>query len=127
MNIITDETKQLVETIVNALHEKKALDVVSIRLADLKDPICDYFIICHGDSNPHVQALAESTMDHTREKLKVRVWKKEGFENGQWLLLDYSNVVVHIFQAEWRNFYNLEGLWADAEIKKHEDNGSVQE
>ncbi|MCF8374123.1 MAG: ribosome silencing factor [Bacteroidales bacterium] len=124
MNKITDETKQLVETIVNALHEKKALDVVSIRLADLKDPICDYFIICHGDSNPHVQALAESAIDEVREKLNTRVWKKEGFENGQWLLLDYVNVVVHVFQTEWRNFYNLEGLWADAEIQKHVDEGS---
>lgn len=123
MNKITDETKQLVDTIVNALHEKKALDVASIRLADLKDPICDYFIICHGDSNPHVQALAESAMDEVRKKLNTRVWKKEGFENGQWLLLDYVNVVVHVFQTEWRNFYNLEGLWADAEIQKHVDEG----
>lgn len=121
MNKITEETKQLVDTIVNALHEKKGLDVTSIKLEKLKDPICDYFIICHGDSKPHVQALAESVNDKVREKLDVRVWKKEGFENAQWLLLDYVNVVVHIFQTEWRDFYNLEGLWADAEITRHTD------
>jgi ribosome-associated protein len=121
MNKITNETKQLVETIVNALHKKKAIDVVSIKLANLKDPICDFFIVCHGDSNPHVQALAESVLEEVEEQFHSKVWKKEGFENGQWLLLDYVNVVVHIFQTEWRNFYNLEGLWADAEIQKHVD------
>ena len=121
MNKITEETKQLVDTIVEALHEKKAFDVVSIKLAELKDPVCEYFIICHGDSKPHVQALAASVLDETVDKLKVKVWQKEGFDNAHWLLLDYANVVVHIFQKEWRNFYNLEGLWADAETVKHLD------
>ena len=124
MNKITEDTKQLVDTIVDALHEKKGLDVISIKLAELKDPVCDYFIICHGDSSPHVQALAESVMDEAREKLNVKEWKKEGFENSQWLLLDYVNVVVHVFQSEWRDFYNLEGLWADAVIEKHIDKAS---
>lgn len=121
MNKITEETEQLVKTIIEALHKKKALEVVSIQLADLKDPVCDFFIVCHGDSKPHVQALAETVLEETSEKLNTKVWQKEGFDNAQWILLDYSNVVVHVFQSEWRTFYNLEGLWADASIQNHVD------
>ena len=122
MNKITKETKQLVQTIIDSLHEKKGIDVTSIKLAKLPDPICEYFIICHGDSKPQVQALAESVIEKVKGKLGITVWHKEGFENAQWLLLDYANVVVHIFQNEWRTFYKLEDLWADADTVNHSDN-----
>ncbi|MEA3444522.1 MAG: ribosome silencing factor [Bacteroidota bacterium] len=121
MNIITEETKKLVQTTINALHAKKGLGVMSIKLVKLPNPICEYFIICHGDSKPQVQALAESVIEKVKEKLKINVWHKEGFENAQWILLDYANVVVHVFQKEWRDFYKLEDLWADAEIETYSD------
>ncbi len=123
MNKITEETKHLVQTIVDALHAKKGIDVFSIELAKLQDPICEYFIICHGDSKPQVQALAESVIEKVKETYNLNVWHKEGFENAQWILIDYANVVVHVFQHEARTFYNLEGLWADASITKYFDEG----
>jgi len=121
MKEITKETTQLVETIIDALHEKKGIEVTSINLSKLRDPVCDYFIVCHADSKPQTHALADSVVVKVKEKFKENAWHKEGLENAQWVLLDYSNVVVHIFQTEWRTFYNLEGLWADAEIIQHQD------
>ena len=115
------DTEQLLNIIVEALLAKKGLEIKSISLGKLIDPVCEYFIICSGDSNTHVYALADSVLEDVKEKTGEYVWHKEGYENGQWILLDYSNIVVHVFQDEFRSFYNLEGLWADAEMKEHKD------
>jgi len=106
---------QLVDAIVEGILRKKGKDVVSINLTKFNNAICNYFIICHGDSNTHVGAIAESVLEYVRDEMNERAWGKAGFENSQWICLDYLNVVVHIFQKEYRDYYHLEDMWADAE------------
>lgn len=110
--------EKLVDTIIEALSELKAEDIVSVDLKKVSGAVCKYFVICNGTSNTHVSALADMVQDETRDKLNEKVWKKEGHQNAQWILLDYADVVVHIFQKEYRDFYQLEQLWADAKITR---------
>lgn len=113
---VTD-TEKLVDTIIEGIREKKGREIVSLNLTKLENVVSEYFIICHADSNIQVNAIANSVEEFSKKKLNIPVWHKEGFENSQWILLDYVSVIVHIFQYEHRKFYNLEDLWADAEIK----------
>lgn len=115
------ETEQLVAEIVNGLQEKKGKKIVSLDLRKIDSAITDVFVLCTGDSNTHVNALAGSVEEEVRKALKDKPWHIEGTSNGEWVLLDYVNVVVHIFQAEVREHYNIEGLWADAVTKEYED------
>ncbi len=104
----------LSEIIIKGLQEKKGVDIVSLDLRKLPHSISDYFILCHGTSRTHVHALAESVEKEVRQAVGVSPIHTEGLENSEWILLDYFDVVVHIFQENRRSFYNLEGLWADA-------------
>ncbi|MDE5420820.1 ribosome silencing factor [Ancylomarina sp. DW003] len=110
--------EKLVDTIIEALKALKAVEIVSVDLKNVSGAVCKYFVICNGTSNTHVSSLADNVQNETLEKLKEKVWKKEGHQNAQWILLDYANVVVHIFQKEYRDFYQLEQLWADAKITR---------
>jgi len=114
-------SEKLVNTIIEALKELKAVDIVSVDLKKVSGAVCQYFVICNGTSNTHVSALAEKVEDATFENLNEKVWKKEGYRNAQWILLDYADVVVHIFQQEYRDYYKLEQLWADAKITRIPD------
>jgi ribosome-associated protein len=80
--------------------------------------VADYFIICHADVPPQMEAIADAIERKVKTVLKTRPWSSEGYENKEWMLLDYIDVVVHIFREDRRFFYNIERLWADAEIKK---------
>jgi len=111
----------ILDAIVEGIQEKKGKDIVIIDLSKLSGPVFDYFIICHGDSTTHVDAVSESVIDTIREKQKLKPHHVEGRENSQWVLMDYLNVVVHVFQKPYREFYNLEGLWADGKLKKIEN------
>ncbi len=113
----TDDSAILADTIIEAIQEKKGSEIVLLDLTKIPDAVCKYFVICSADSNTQVKAIAGSVDDDVKKKLKEDAWHKEGFENAEWILLDYVTVVVHIFQTETRSFYNLEKLWADAEIK----------
>lgn len=114
---VTDSI-QLTEAIIEGLRKKKGNAIVSLNLTKLPNAICNYFIICHGTSRTQVEALAESVLEEARVRMNDKPLHKEGFENAEWILLDYFDVVVHIFQEEKRNFYKLENLWADAETKE---------
>ena len=113
--------EKLVDTIIEALKDLKAVDIVSIDLKNVSGAVCKYFVICNGTSNTHVSALADNVEDETLEKLNEKVWRVEGKQNAQWVLLDYANVVVHVFQKEYRDYYQLEQLWADANITRIAD------
>ncbi|MRT91508.1 ribosome silencing factor [Ancylomarina sp. 16SWW S1-10-2] len=113
--------EKLVDTIIQALKDLKAIDIVSVDLKEVSGAVCKYFVICNGTSSTHVSALADNVQNETFEKLNEKVWHKEGHQNAQWLLLDYADVVVHIFQKEYRDFYQLEQLWADAKITRIPD------
>ena len=118
-----DKSLLLTEAVINGILEKKGHDIVCLDLTKVNSTICDYFIICHGDSHPQVVTLANSIEEQTIKILGERPWHREGFQNSQWVLLDYVNVVAHVFLKETRHFYNLEGLWADAEVLKISDEG----
>jgi ribosome-associated protein len=115
----TDSSEQLIKCIVEAIEEKKGQEIVSLELGKLPNPICKYFVVCHADSTTQVEAIAQNIEDKTIEKLKEKVWQKGGYENKIWVILDYVDVVVHVFQTEWRHFYKLEQLWADARSTIH--------
>lgn len=114
-------TERLVEEIINGLREKKGKDIVTLDLRNINASVTDFFVLCTGDSNTHVNALAGSVEEEVRKAIKDKPWHVEGTTNGEWVLLDYVNVVVHIFQREIREHYNLEGLWADAELKEYDE------
>ena len=112
------ESQLLLDTAIKGLQDTKGENIVCIDLRGIENAVCEYFIICSGTSNTHVSALAGSVEKEVRNTLQEKPWHSEGFGNAEWVLLDYVNVVVHIFQEKAREFYNLEGLWADAEISK---------
>jgi ribosome-associated protein len=115
----TDNAAELLDIAVEAALEKKAQNVISLNFSKLKNSICKYFIICNADSHTQVSAISDNIEDKALEKLNEKVWRRNGFENAFWIILDYGDVVIHIFQTEQRNFYRIEELWADAEIKQY--------
>ena len=117
-----DSEDKLLDVIVESIKEKKGKEIVTIDLRKTGSSICDYFVICHGDSKTQAGAIAESVTIKTKEDLGIRVSHVEGEDNAQWVLLDYMNIVVHIFQPEYRSFYRLEDLWADGILTKYEEN-----
>lgn len=114
------ESEELTRLIVEGMEDTKAKDIVILDLQDIEHAITNYFVICHGTSKPQLEAIADSIIEKTVRKFKARPWHKEGFENAEWILLDFVDVVVHIFREDKRNFYQLEKLWADAVITHHD-------
>jgi len=110
--------KNLVDVIVRGMQEKKAENVTVVDLRNIENAVCDFFVISNANSNTQVNAIADSVQKETLEILADKAWHKEGTETAEWILLDYVNVVVHIFQTASREFYALEELWGDAEITK---------
>lgn len=115
------EIEKLVGQIVYGLQEKKGKDIVSLDLREIDNTVTDFFVVCTGDSNTHVNALAASVEKEVQQALKDKPWHVEGTSNAEWVLMDYVNVVVHIFQRGQREHYNIEGLWADAKVKEFEE------
>jgi len=113
-------TEILSDEIVAAMLEKKAIAPVILDFTKIQNTISDFFIICHGTSRPHVEAIADGLIMNVKKKTGQIPWHKEGFENAEWILIDFSDIIVHIFQETPRKFYNLEQLWADAEIRRIE-------
>lgn len=113
---IKDKNKTTSEVIIYGIQEKKGSDIVRLDLRSIKTSVSDYFIICHADSATQVRAIANSVEFEMTKELGEEPWRKEGFENGEWILLDYINVVVHVFQKDTRYHYGVEELWGDAEI-----------
>ncbi|MFD1552267.1 ribosome silencing factor [Putridiphycobacter roseus] len=108
------KTKILVDTIVEGIQDIKGKDIVVLDLREVENSVCDYFIICSGDSTMQVSGISSSVVRHTRKQIQEKPWHNEGAKNAEWLLLDYVSVVVHIFYKSTREYYNIEGLWADA-------------
>ncbi len=110
------DTEKL-EFILEALKEKKGKEIVSIDLEKVDNAIWDYFVICHGDSTTQVDALQDAVHRKLKEELKTGAHHIEGTNNSLWVLMDYSDILVHIFLKEKRAFYNLEELWADGRLE----------
>ncbi|WP_299576216.1 ribosome silencing factor [uncultured Sunxiuqinia sp.] len=113
-----NDSKQLIDAILEGIQRIKGMDIVKIDLTKINHSECNYFIICHGNSTTQVDAIARSVEDTVEEMVGETVWHKDGYQNSVWILLDYVDVMVHVFQHESRKFYDLENLWADAAIEK---------
>jgi len=114
------DNKEL-QVIADAMLEKKGQNVVSLDLRSIGTAISDHFIVCNADSTPNVVAIADNVEDRMIEKCRRKVTRTQGKENAFWVILDYGNIVVHIFQTPYRAFYRLEDLWADAEKTVYEE------
>lgn len=110
----SETSGMLADIIIKAMQEKLGLDIVKLNLSGIPNSITDYFVICHGASRTQVDAIADSILFEVKNAIGALPSHREGFENSEWVLLDYFDVVVHIFQPESREFYQLEKLWADA-------------
>ena len=108
----------LIESVITAMTDKKARNPVILDFSGMKGTVCDAFVICHGSSRTQVEAIADHVIGEVKKQTGQNPWHKEGYENAEWILIDYSDVVIHIFQEERRRFYNIEQLWADALITK---------
>jgi ribosome-associated protein len=109
-------TKGLIDSIVEGIQEVKGKDIAVLNITNIESAVCEYFIVCTGDSTTQVSSIASSIEKTTRNNIKEKPWHREGsVNNSEWVLLDYVNVVVHVFYRGTRDFYNIEGLWADAE------------
>jgi ribosome-associated protein len=106
----------LEEIIIESIREKKGRKIINIDLTELNNSICEYFIISHGESDTQVRAIAQNIEGKVKKHLKQNTFHTEGYQNAQWILLDFNTVVVHIFQEKTRNYYKLEELWADGKI-----------
>ncbi len=108
------DSKTLIDTIVDSILDLKAEDVVLLDLREIENAFCEYFIICSGNSNTHVSSIAAAIEKRVRKETKEKPWHVEGTENAQWILIDYTNIIVHVFQKQDREYYDIESLWGDA-------------
>ncbi len=107
---------ELIALILHGIEEVKGLEINLLDLREIENTVCDYFVICNGTSNTHVNAIVNSIQKTVSKGIKDKPWHVEGSENAEWVLLDYVNVVVHVFQKHVRDFYDIEGLWGDAKV-----------
>ena len=112
----TESTDLLITHIIDALEDVKAEDIQILDLREIENSVCSYFIVCSGNSNTQVNALAGSVQKKVSKALKEKPFHVEGTETAEWVLLDYINVVVHIFQRTLREYYDIESLWGDAKV-----------
>lgn len=115
-NIVNHSSEDLVKSVVYGMLERKAKEIVTIDLRKIPNAVSNFYVICHGQSNTQVEAIAESVGIEVDNQLNDRPIHVEGADIAEWILLDYVDVVVHVFQEKRRRFYNLEDLWADAEM-----------
>lgn len=114
-------SEALKEAIIKGMQEVKASDIVCIDLREVHSAVTDFFVICHGNSSTQVEAISKSVIETALNDLQQKPWHQEGKANAEWILLDFVDVVAHVFYSEAREFYNIEGLWADAPTEKIED------
>lgn len=115
-----DEGLALCDIIVKGMEEKKGNSIVVMDLTGLKSAPTDYFVICHAQSTTQVDAIGQSVEDTVQKAIGEKAWHREGYENAEWVLLDYINVVAHVFLEERREFYAIEELWGDAKITRYD-------
>ncbi len=118
-NKAKNESAYISELAIHGIQEKKGNDIVRLDLRNIHSSVADYFVICHADSSTQVKAIANSIEDEIFKATQQEAWRKEGLQYGEWILLDYVNVVIHVFRTDKREFYGVEELWGDAEIKSY--------
>ncbi len=106
----------LLAPIIKGIEDVKGNDINILDLREIENTVCDYFVICNGNSNTQVNAIVGSIQKVVSKELKEKPWHVEGEQNGEWVLMDYVSIVVHVFQKHIREYYNIESLWGDAKI-----------
>lgn len=109
-------TDELIALILQGIEDVKGHDILLLDLREIENTVCDYFIICNGTSNTQVNAIVGSIQKTVSKAIHDKPWHVEGQDNAEWVLMDYVNVVVHVFQKHIRDFYDIEGLWGDAKF-----------
>lgn len=112
----TSSTDQLITVILKGIEDVKGQDIDILDLREIENTVCDYFVICNGTSNTQVNAIVNSVQKIVSKELKDKPWHVEGTDNAEWVLMDYVNIVVHVFQKHIREYYDIEGLWGDAKV-----------
>jgi len=107
---------ELIALILHGIEEVKGQDINLLDLRAIDNTVCDYFVICSGTSNTHVNAIVNSIQKTVSKEIHDKPWHVEGSDNAEWVLIDYVNVVVHVFQKHIREYYDIEGLWGDAKV-----------
>ena len=115
----TNENKELFNAIIKGIQEVKGVNTLSLDLKNIEAAICEYFIVCSGTSNTHVDSIRNSIVYFVKKFLEEKPWNIESDKNSEWVLIDFSDIVVHIFQEKSRKFYKLEEFWGDANIVIH--------
>lgn len=110
---------KLFKSVISAILEKKGENIISLDLRKIPEAVADFFIICEASSSTQVKAIADFIEYHTKQAIKEIPYRTEGQHGGQWILVDYVNLVVHVMQPETRKFYKLEEMWSDAEGEEH--------
>ena len=108
------KASKIIKTIIAAIQEKKGKNIISLDLRKINEAVADFFIVCEAGSQPQIRAIADNIDDKVREKCGEKPFHHEGYNNLQWVLIDYINVVVHVMLPENRKFYQLEEMWSDA-------------
>lgn len=109
----------LSEIAIHGIQEKKGNDIVRLDLRELSSSVSDYFVICHADSTTQVKAIADSVEEEIYKNTQTNPWHKEGLDAAEWIILDYFDVVIHIFKTEKRDFFGIEDLWGDAQATSY--------
>jgi ribosome-associated protein len=118
LKILKSQAELLADAAIQGILEKKGKNIICMNLQKVPNAVCDFFIICEAESTRQVSAIADSVDFEVKKATGENPFHTEGWENSLWILLDYVNVVVHVFERETRHFYRLESLWADAEVKE---------
>jgi ribosome-associated protein len=116
-NKVSIQSTSISEIIVHGIQEKKGNDIVRLDLRNIHSSVADYFVVCHAESTTQVKAIANSVEEEVFKALGIEPQRKEGLQHAEWILLDYFDVVVHIFKTDKRAYYGIEDLWGDAEMK----------
>ncbi len=116
-----DVSDILLETIIEGILQVKGIDTSILNLKKIETAVCKYFVICSGTSNTHVSSIADNIKKNVSKEIQEKPWHIEGLNTSEWVLIDYSDIVVHVFQEKTREFYRLEDLWGDAEMRTIEN------
>jgi ribosome-associated protein len=113
------ESTSISEFVVHGIQEKKGNEIVRLDLRNIHSSVADYFVVCHAESSTQLKAIAQSVEEEVFKALKLEPWRKEGLQQADWIILDYVDVVVHIFKTDKREYYGIEDLWGDAEMQSY--------
>ena len=122
-NARLNRNSKIFKTIIRAIQERKAENVISLDLRKIPEAVADFFVICEANNQPQIRAIADFVEEEIKNKIGEKPYRVEGKHNLQWVLIDYINIVIHVMHPESRKFYKLEEMWSDAIMVEHNDKG----